>query len=772
MGRVWWAWAGILAPSLALAQQGEAPAPAAAALPQVNIVGATPLIGTGIPIDKVPTATNVQTSADIARFGAPDALGALGRDVPGVSLDQTSGNPFQPDLLYRGFTASPLNGAEQGIAVYLNGARFNSSFGDIVNWDLIPDAAIDSLNLEGANPVYGLNALGGSLNVRLKNGFTYHGGELVVSGGSFGRIGSSFQYGAQSGNTSAYVAGDIIHEDGWRNQSSSDLRRIFGDIGWRGADSEAHISILGAQTTLNGPGTTPVELLDLDRAAQFTAPNQTKNQFLMLSGNVSHDLSDTLSLQGVVYYANFSQRVINGNTPNFQPCDSNNGFLCEQDGATPLTTRGGAAIPDYLAGGPYSQLNLNTVNTNSYGASLQVNETHDVLGHTNNLVAGLSFDGGISLFDANTLVGGLTSDRNFIGPGITIAQSDLSIAPVRVSTTNAYYGVFVSDVFDLTSRLALTASGRFNAAQIDLHDQDGTTLDGRHTVSRFNPGGGLTYKITPAISVYASYSEANRAPTPAEYSCASAASPCTLSNFFVADPALKQVVARTVEAGVRGAAVPLAGGMLSWQLDAYRTATSDDIIFVASPLVGRDYFQNAGRTRRQGVEAQVTMVRGPVTASLGYAYTDATFQSPLTLDSPLNPGADANGQIQVKPGDRLPAIPAQQVKLNVDYRVTPEWTLRANAIGSSGQVLVGDEANLTPHTPGYFLLNLQTSFQITPKVQLFAAVQNVTNAKYATYGTFSPVTAVPIAQVPNASNPRSLAPAAPVAGYGGVRFTF
>ena len=554
MARVWWAWGGLLVPALALAQQADAPAPGAAPLPQVNVVGATPLIGTGIPIDKVPTATSVQSSADIARFGAPDALGALSRDVPGVSLDQTSGNPFQPDLLYRGFTASPLNGAEQGIAVYLNGARFNSSFGDIVNWDLIPDVAIDSLNLEGANPVYGLNALGGSLNIRLKNGFTYHGGELVVSGGSFGRIGSSFQYGVQSGNTSAYVAGDIIHEDGWRKLSSSDLRRIYGDVGWRGPDSEAHISILGAQSTLNGPGTVPVELLDVDRSAQFTAPNQTKNQFLMLNGNVSHDISDTLSLQGVVYYSNFLQRVTNGNTPNFQPCDSANGFLCEQDGATPLTTRGGGGIPDYLAGGPYSQLNLNSVNTNSYGASVQVNESREVFGFTNNLVAGLSFDGGNSLFSANTLAGGLTPDRVFAGPGITIDQSDLSIAPVRVSITNAYYGVFVSDVFDLTSRLALTASGRFNAAEVDLQDQNGATLNGNHYLSRFNPGGGLSYKITPRISVYASYSEANRAPTPAEFSCASAASPCTLSNFFVADPDLKQVVARTVEAGVRGAA--------------------------------------------------------------------------------------------------------------------------------------------------------------------------------------------------------------------------
>ncbi len=784
MARNWGALAAVLVPAMALAQQatvppaGSAPAttaPATAAptqLPDVNVVGTTPLLGTGIAADKVPAATNVQTGQDVVRLGIPDALGALNRDVGGVSLDQTSGNPYQPDLLYRGFTASPQVGANEGIAVYVNGARFNSAFGDIVNWDLIPDEAIDRLNLEGSNPIYGLNALGGSLNVRLKNGFTYHGGELAVYGGSFGKVGTDFQYGTRSGNTSAYVAGDIVHDGGWRDKSSSDLHRIYGDVGWRNESGEAHLSIIGADNTLNGPGTAPVQLLDADRAAAFTSPNSVSNKYLSVNANVSKDVSDTTTLQALAYYSNFSQRVLNGNTPNFQVCDNNSG-LCEQDGTTPLTGRNGNQIPDFLHGGAYSQLNNNATDTNSYGASLQASDDRDVLGHTNNFLTGISYDGGITEFDGNTLVGGLSlDDRSFIGPGISVDQSDLSIAPVREHITNNYYGVYFSDVFDVTRNLSLTLSGRFNAAQIGLDDQIGTSVSGNHEENRFNPGAGLTYAILPGLSVYGSYSEANRSPTPAEYSCANINSPCTLANFFTGDPDLKQIVARTFEVGVRGVATPFAGGRLTYDADLYRTDDNDDIIFSPSYIVGRDFFQNIGRSRRQGAEASLGLTYGKLTTSLEYSYIEATFQSPFTLDSSLNPDADANGQIHVVPGDRLPGIPAQQLKASVYYRITPKWTVGANAVASTGEVLFGDEANLTPRTGSYFVLNLNTQYQLTPHIQLFGIVDNVTDAKYATYGTFSQTSAVPIAQAPAATNPRALDPGAPVAGYGGVRVTF
>ena len=110
-------------------------------------------------------------------------LGSLNQQVSGITLDSASGNPYQPTLFYHGFAASPLQGTPQGLAVYINGVQFNQPFGDTVDWDLIPNIAIDRINLEGSNPVFGLNALGGSVNVQLKNGFTWQGFETSLSGG-------------------------------------------------------------------------------------------------------------------------------------------------------------------------------------------------------------------------------------------------------------------------------------------------------------------------------------------------------------------------------------------------------------------------------------------------------------------------------------------------------------------------------------------------------------------------------------------------------------
>jgi iron complex outermembrane recepter protein len=157
-------------------------------LPPVEVVGTTPLIGSGLDRNLVPAQTNVLNQQDLRREGMPQLVRSLERKVGSVSSVSASGNPFQPTLFYRGFAALPLQGTPQGLAVYLNGMRFNQPFGDTVYWDLIPDVAIDSVNLEGSNPVFGLNALGGSINVRLKNGFNFKGLEAAVAGGSFGHV--------------------------------------------------------------------------------------------------------------------------------------------------------------------------------------------------------------------------------------------------------------------------------------------------------------------------------------------------------------------------------------------------------------------------------------------------------------------------------------------------------------------------------------------------------------------------------------------------------
>ena len=104
--------------------------------------------------------------------------------------------------------------------------------------------------------------------------------------------------------------------------------------------------------------------------------------------------------------------------------------------------------------------------------------------------------------------------------------------------------------------------------------------------------------------------------------------------------------------------------------------------------------------------------------------------------------------------------------------MTDAWTVGGTGIYAAGQFLLGDEANLTPPTPPYFVLNLYTNYQLSKHLQLFGQVENAFNATYYTFGTFSPTSSVPIVQTPGASNPRSYSPAAPIAGFVGLRLSF
>ena len=764
--------AAALLPVSLSAQTAQAPA-APVPTEEITVIATSPLLGSGVDRDSVPAETSVLSSADIGREGTPDLTQALNEQVGAVNLSASSGNPFQDDLYYHGFVASPLQGSAEGLAVYINGARFNSPFGDTVNWDLIPNIAIDKLNLEGSNPVFGLNALGGSLNIGMKNGFTYHGGEFDVSGGSFGQIQGEFQYGQQVGNTSLYAAGSELHQDGWRDLQSTDIQNFYGDLGWRSDRAEVHLSLSLANSVINGPGTSPVQLLAADSAAQFTAPNQVANRGLTTTLTGNYAISDTLSIQSVAYYQYLLTRVVNGNSPNDYPCDDGSGLLCIGPGMY-STTVGGGTIPAHFGPSPfaYSELDTQTTNSNGYGASAQVTDTGDVFGMKNHLVLGGSFDGSQTMFTGAGYIGGITPvSRIYIGPGVEIDEPGTDI-PVRVSIGDAFFGVFASDTLNLTPALAITVSGRFNNAEVDLHDQNGGDLTGQHSYNRFNPAAGATYKITPWLTAYAGYSEANRAPTPAELSCAGPNDSCSLANFFSGDPNLKQVVARSWEAGVRGAFQPIDGMRIRYDVSLYHTNSDDDIEFVNSVTLNRAFFENIGQTRRQGLDAQLSVRDGPWYAYADYSYIDATFQTGFVESAGSNPDGDVNGNLTIVPGDRLPGIPANQVKFGASYQIIEPWNVGFSGVYESGQYLFGDESNLTPRLPGFVTLNLRTSYQITPNFELFARVENVTDEKYYTYGTFSPTNSVYLAQVPYATNPRTYSPAAPIGWFGGARLTF
>jgi outer membrane receptor protein involved in Fe transport len=260
------------------------------------------------------------------------------------------------------------------------------------------------------------------------------------------------------------------------------------------------------------------------------------------------------------------------------------------------------------------------------------------------------------------------------------------------------------------------------------------------------------------------YAETNRAPTPAELSCADPDAPCSLANFFVADPPLRQVVARTWELGASGQANP-GGWHIAWLASAYRADSRDEIRRVASGVRGRAYFQNLSDARRQGIEVSLTATRGGLRVATTYAFSDATNRSHVRIASPGNPAAGEDGAITIRPGDRLPGVPRHSANLNLDYagkagawrRFSVGGTLSAR----SGQVLLGDESNRAPLVPGYLLVDLRARIELLREIVLFGEVRNVLNRRFATFGTFGEIGEVSLAEVPGASSPRFLGPGAP-----------
>jgi outer membrane receptor protein involved in Fe transport len=746
------------------------------AIPRLVVYPTTPLQGAGIDPDKVPASVNVVDANQIKQTGSLNIGDALVKYVPGIIVNEVAGNPFQPNVQFRGFVASPVSGTPQGLAVYQNGVRINEAFGDTVNWDLIPTAAIKSVTVVTNNPAFGLNALGGAVNVQMKDGFGYHGTEIDTMGGSFGRIQSSAQWGKQIDNVAVYGALEGLHDDGFRNFSASDVRRFYGDVGVKNDQSEFHLNMGAADNKFGATATAPIELLQQFWGATYTTPQTTENRvgYVNLTGKV--EVTPNWTIDGVAHVRVFDQKVLDGNPTGAQPCAADPMLLCFGDGSTPANGLNGAQLSNpFDPAATLGELDRTTTHSSTTGVSLQATNTDQLIGHNNHFAVGASFDSSVTNFSASAELG--TIGPNFVvsGSGIFLGQSGnpVSIGPVALRATNQYTGLYALDTFDITNAFAITGGGRFNVANINLQDQIGTALNGNDSFSRFNPIIGGTYKINSGLTAYAGYSEANRAPTPLELGCADPAHPCIIAAFLVSDPPLKQVVSRTVEAGLRGSR-DLNIGTLGWKLGVYRADNTDDILAIPSPVLqGFGYFQNVGSTRRQGIEAEVNLKSTALQLYASYALVDARFLDALQVGS-NSPFADANGNVQILPGNRIPAIPRNRIKAGIDYAITEALKVGGDVLYVSDQYFVGDESNQAPRLPSYAVFNLHASYQIDKTFQIYARADNIFDNRYATYGTFFDTGAVPNFANGGApfTDPRSLSPARPRAFYAGLRATF
>jgi outer membrane receptor protein involved in Fe transport len=776
----------------ALAGQAQA----AEDTPPAQIVVTAPAGSDSVDLRDAPVNMAVLARDALDRQHPLSLADALNSALGSVTLSNGTGSPYQGDVSYRGFQATSSLGAPTGLSVWLDGVRLNEPFGSIVNWDLIPLNALRSVEVQpGANPLFGLNTLGGALVLGTKNGADDGGLAATLQTGSFARIGAQ----ATAGGTMAdrgldwFVAGTYDDQAGWRWYTHTRVSQGYGKLRWHGTDAQAELGVIWADTSLDGTQGLPLSLLAMPQMA-YTWPDNVSNGQVVINLKAAAQVAPTLRLSGNFYYRRSNSHSSNSNASLGDRCD---GVTYDCSALAP----GGTALDLYVTN-PIMAGSAAAASFVPYTGPLSIHDYTSGINTT--LVTGSVFQhtvGGNALLDFDGTLAGLRHDLNLGGSfevsAIAYAQdTDLAqlvnyqtvpdtvnplygndgnplINAVAITSHTTAFDLFVRDMVRLGPTLSLTGSLAFTHTWLALGGSnttllgadgaftwtggDGSTyynpaylgapswnpvggmlvaasapagalagpeidpVSGRHGYGRLNPSLGLAWNPRKDLGLFASYSEAMRAPTAIELACADPARPCALPTGFNGDPALPAVIAHSIELGARGTLLR----RLTWNGALYRTLVTNDIQFIYGTS-GLGYFAAVGKTERRGFELGLSADLGLAQLSANYGYVAATYRTGFV---------DANGDT-VAPGAQITGIPRQSLKLRATLQPVRQVTLGATMMIVGSQYAHGDEANVDAPVPGYTLVNLDLHIRPAPRWDLFATVTNLFDTRYSTFGVW------------------------------------
>lgn len=716
----------------------------------------------GLAIDRALATTNIQsaTGKQLQESRSTSLTEFMNAEMQSVSLNDYAGNPFQQDLNFRGFSASPAIGTPQGISVYMDGVRVNEPFGEVVNWDLIPMNAIASIDLiPGANPLFGLNTIGGALAIRTKTGFTDRRARGQILTGAWGRQQVQVSNGMNNGMFGLFTAYNDFKEDGWRQNSPSEVRQLYNNATMKFSAGEINLSALNVETKLTGNGLLPSETAELDRTAVFTSPDESSNKLEHYNLNGRLDITDKLSISMMAYKRRVHQKAIGGDlNERYQATLSALGgpyTAILPPGANP--DGDGDGFPDNCyanvsliecpdASKLNGIMNLSDLNQQSRGSTLQMTLALD----KHQMAAGYTFDANSIKFlqsqqlaeiDENHVVSVGTNPLygpdgwNFITAVNPVIRADLKGS----SRTES---IFFSDTWSPMDTLHVTYGARINWTNVqntliadrglDLYNFNVNTFaanrqhcrtftgdafdrrarfvctEGDFGYRSFTPAAGVSWELRPDITLYGNWSRGARAPSVIELGCArdytksdEPASTnfqygCAIPTALSADPYLRQVRSVATEGGVRWNAYGF-----DWNAGWFRTELTDDILFVPLGRKNRGVFDNFGKTLRRGIEMGARGEIGRSKLRFNYTYMRATFETPAQLINEANSTNTAvttnQAFVNIQPDDEIPGLPNHIFQASWNFRFSERFDSTLSVVAHSSAFVRGNENN--DHNP-------------------------------------------------------------------------
>jgi hypothetical protein len=702
-----------------LAGPGLATLPAAAqadaAPAQVEIIGTSPLDGLGVDRNLLPYASQTVRRGMLDTAQAETMTDFLARRLAGMQVNDIQGSPLQADLTYRGYRASGLVGASQGLSVYLDGVRINEPFGDIVSWDLVPEFALQSLTvLPGANPSFGLNTLGGAIALSTVDGRSAPGVQAEIGAGSFGRRRVEASVGQRHGDGwHSYLGGTAFEESGWRDRSAGRQALLLAKLGRSLGDTDWSISLLGGRSRLIGNGLLPAATLHSDgslgpdlyaasRRSIYTAPDPTRNTLGQLVFQLDRQLDADSRLQWLAHLRQTRRDTLNGDVADDPVDPAMNAAL--NSGATRQTAWGAAVSLARRSGAHQWQI-------------------------------GAALDASRAQFDQSAQAARFDAER-VAQPGADPATPSVAVRGHALSL-----GLYATDTWRLAAATHLTTTLRANHSQ--LSNQLSTWDDASQQLqpqaaqtfryASLNPALGLARQLGDALTVFANLARNTRVPTVIELGCADPTQPCRLPVGLQSDPFLRQVRVTSLEAGLRWR--PATGQRL--ELVLFRSDNHDDILFGSLSTSSQlGYFENFARTRHQGLDASWQGRLGRLNLSAAYSLLQASYQAAGTLRL-------GTRNVTINPGTPMAGLPRHSVKLGADWTLDDRLSLGADLQLTSRRGVLGNEDGLLAddasaprqlRIAGQGLLHLRLRWQLQDGLALVARLQNALDRRYENYG--------------------------------------
>ncbi|MBP9199654.1 MAG: TonB-dependent receptor [Gemmatimonadales bacterium] len=468
-----------------------------------------PVPGLQLSRDLIPANVQSASGLQIRESQALNLNEFLNSHLQGVNVNDYQGNPFQMDVTYRGFSASPQIGTPQGLSVFLDGTRVNEPFGDVVNWDLLPLNAIGGLDLySGSNPLFGLNTLGGALALRTRGGFTDKGIEGQALGGMWGRRQLQAAAGGSRGPLAGFVAGNWFEEGGWRDDSRSTVRQAFGRLDYASPIGLVTGTVLLADNNLIGNGLIPLRMFQARPEDVFSSPDQTRNrlaQFTLdglfpiggnasitvhayrrdseragVNGDIFEDFQDFDLTQDAAFSAKPADQpwcryadVDQDGTPDaLQPagfsqpgddCYNGGTFIGSRNGASEFGFSHGSGVVD---GTPIGLRTDTRVDQRTHGLAAQVNWN----GARHKVMAGASVDASDAGYLMAQQLGLLDARRRvYLDPGAidsVYRAAQVAIHGNDFTGRDRTASLYVTETWSLRDNLHLTVAARFNSARV------------------------------------------------------------------------------------------------------------------------------------------------------------------------------------------------------------------------------------------------------------------------------------------------------------------